>query len=237
VCRGWRKGGDYHFGRFQRKRHSRRRNPLLASPGRLLALDARVVLHRPDIREDELPKLAIRPYPLQYARPWTLLDGIQVTLRPIRPEDEPLMVKFHETLSDESVYFRWLHMLGLSQRIAHEQLIRMCFIDYDREMALVADYHNPQTERDEIIGVGRLIKAHGENEAEFAILVTDQFQRKGLCTELLRRLVQFGRDEKLQRLTGTILAENQGMQEVCRKLGFRLQYAPEEQLMKAELEL
>jgi acetyltransferase len=104
-------------------------------------------------------------------------------------------------------------------------------------MALVADYHNPQTEQDEIIGVGRLIKARGANEAEFAILVTDQFQRKGMGTELLRRLIQYGHDEKLQRLTGDILAENQGMQGVCRKLGFRLQYSPEEQLMKAELEL
>ncbi|MGI9057171.1 MAG: bifunctional acetate--CoA ligase family protein/GNAT family N-acetyltransferase [Ktedonobacteraceae bacterium] len=212
-------------------------NPLLASPGRLLALDARVVLHSPEISADKLPTLAIHPYPLQYAQPWTLLDGTPVTLRPIRPEDEPLMVKFHETLSDRSVYFRWLHMLGLSQRIAHEQLVGMCFIDYDREMALVADYHNPQTEQDEIIGVGRLIKAHGANEAEFAMLVTDQFQRKGLGTELLRRLIQVGHDEKLQRLMGDIHAENQGMQEVCKKLGFRLQYSSEEQLMSAELEL
>ena len=212
-------------------------NPLLASPERLLALDARVILHKRDISEDELPKLAIRPYPLRYAQPWTLLDGTPVMLRPIRPEDEPLMIKFHETLSDRSVYFRWLHMLGLSQRIAHEQLIQMCFIDYDREMALVVNYHNPQTEQDEIIGVGRLIKAHGENEADFAILVTDQFQRKGLGTELLRRLIQFGHDEKLQRLTGNILAENQGMQEVCKKLGFRLHHLQEERLMSAELEL
>ena len=89
-------------------------NLLLASPGRRFALDARVVLHRLDISEDELPKLAIRPYPLQYTRPWTLHDGTPVTLRPIRPEDEPLIVKFHETLSDRSVYFRWLHMLGLA---------------------------------------------------------------------------------------------------------------------------
>jgi acetyltransferase len=212
-------------------------NPLLASPERLLALDARVVLHGLDSSENELPKLAIRPYPLQYAQPWTLLDGTPVTIRPIRPEDEPLMVKFHETLSDRSVYFRWLHMLGLSQRVAHERLIGICFIDYDREMALVADYHNPQTEQNEIIGVGRLIKDHGENEAEFAILVTDQFQRKGLGAELLRRLIQFGHDEKLQRLTGDIDPENQGMQEVCKKLSFRLQYAPEEQLIGAELEL
>ncbi len=147
------------------------------------------------------------------------------------------MIKFHETLSEQSVYFRWLHMLQLSQRITHEHLTRVCFIDYDREMAFVAEYHNPRTGQNEIIGVGRLIKTTGANEAEFAVLVTDQFQHKGLGTELLSRLIQFARDEKLQRLTGDILLENQGMQEVCRKLGMFLQYSPEDEVMKAELEL
>jgi acetyltransferase len=212
-------------------------NPLLASPERLLALDARVVLHEPGISEEDLPKLAIRPYPIRYVQPWRLPDGTRVTLRPIRPEDEPLMVKFHETLSERTVYFRWLHLLGLNQRIAHERLIGICFIDYDREMAFVAEYHNPQTKQDEIVGVSRLIKVHGANEAEFAELITDRFQRKGLGTELLRRLIQFGRDEKIQRLTGDILLENQGMQAVCKKLGFRLLYSPEDQVIKAELEL
>lgn len=212
-------------------------NPLLASAERLLVLDARVVLHGPAISEGELPKLAIRPYPAQYVGPWTLLDGTSVTLRPIHPEDEPLMVTFHETLSECSVYLRWLHTLSLSRRVAHEQLIRMCFIDYDREMALVGEYTNPQTGQGEIIGVGHLIKAHGAHEAEIALLVTDQFQRKGLGTELLRRLIQFGHDENLQCLTGDILAENKGMQEVCRKLGFHLQYSSETRLVRAELKL
>ncbi|MEO7021131.1 MAG: bifunctional acetate--CoA ligase family protein/GNAT family N-acetyltransferase [Ktedonobacteraceae bacterium] len=212
-------------------------NPLFASPQGLLALDARIILHEPEIGEEALPKLAIRPYPLQYVQPWTLRDGTPLTLRPIRPEDEPLMVAFHKTLSGESVYFRWLHMLGLSQRIAHERLIGICFIDYDREMALVADYVNPQTKEQEIIGVGRLIKAHNANEAEFAMLITDRFQHQGLGIELLRRLIQFGRAEHFQRITGDILMENQGMQAVCRKLGFRLRYAPEGQLMKAEIDL
>lgn len=212
-------------------------NPLLASPQRLLALDARVVLHGGEISAEQLPRLAIRPYPTQYVRPWELRDGTPVTLRPIRPEDEPLMAKFHETLSQRSVYYRWLHLLNLSYLVAHEELIRMCFIDYDREMMLVADYNNPQTGQNEIIGVGSLIKEHSANSAEVALLVTDRFQRKGLGTELLRQLIQFGRDEKLQRLSGDILAENQGMQVVCRKLGFRLQYAPEERLVSVELEL
>jgi acetyltransferase len=212
-------------------------NPLLASQNQFLALDARVILHSAEISEDELPKLAIRPYPLQYVYPCTLQDGTPVTLRPIRPEDELLMVNFHKTLSDRSVYLRWLHLLGLSQRVAHERLIGVCFLDYDREMAFVADYHNPQTKQHEILGVGRIIKAHDANEAEFALLITDQFQGRGLGTELLRQLIQFGRDEKLQRLTGDILLENQTMQKICQKLGFRLQYLPHDHLMHAELEL
>ncbi len=212
-------------------------NPLLASPAGLLALDARVVLHKPETSEQELSTLAIRPYPLQYVQPWTLSDGTPVVIRPIRPEDEPLMVKLHETLSDQSVYFRWLHMIGLSQRVAHERLIGICFLDYDREIALVAERVNPQTQEQEILGVGRLIKAHHANEAEFAMLITDQYQHKGLGTELLRRLIGVGRDEQLQRLSGDILAENQGMQKVCKQLGFHLQYSREDQVMKAELEL
>lgn len=212
-------------------------NPLFASPERLLALDARVVLHNPQIGEGNLPRLAIRPYPLYYVQPWTLRDGTPITLRPIRPEDEPLMVAFHRTLSEQSVYFRWLHMIGLNQRIAHERLIGTCFIDYDQEMALVADYASPETGQHEILGVGRLIKAHHESSAEFALLIADRFQHQGLGTELLRRLIQVGRDEKLQRLTGDILAENQGMQAVCRKLGFHLRYSPADHTMKADLEL
>jgi acetyltransferase len=212
-------------------------NPLLASSSRLLALDARVILHEEGISEVELPKLAIRPYPLQYAQPWTMPDGTPVIIRPIRPEDEPLIINFNKTLSDRSVYFRWLHMLNLSQRVAHEQLIKMCFIDYDREMALVAIYDNPETGQHEIIGVGRLIKDVSANEAEFALLITDQFQRKGLGTELLRRLVAFGQDEKIQRITGDILTENYGMQQLSKKLGFQLKYSQEDNLMHAGLDL
>jgi len=99
-------------------------NPLIASSDRLLALDARVVLHGPAVTLDKLPKPAIRPYPLQYVWSWKMRDGNKVTIRPIRPEDEPLMVKFHETLSDRSVYLRYFSSLSLSRRIDHERLLR-----------------------------------------------------------------------------------------------------------------
>src|SRR5260370_29832425 len=103
------------------------------------------------------------------------------------------MVRFHETLSERSVYLRWFHVMHLSQLTAHKELIRLCFIDYDREMALVADYNNPQTGQNEIIGVGRFIKSHSQKSAEVALLVADPFQRQGLATELLRQSIQFTR--------------------------------------------
>src|SRR6059036_1547447 len=85
-----------------------------------------------------------RPYPSQYVLPWTLKGGIEVTIRPIRAEDEPLMVKFHETLSDRTVYLRYFSSLSLAARTAHERLVRICFSDYEREMVLVAEYRDPQ---------------------------------------------------------------------------------------------
>ncbi len=197
-------------------------NPLLASPERLIALDARVVLHDPDMTEDKLPHLAIRPYPTQYVQPWTLKDGTSVTMRPIRPEDEPLLIKFHESLSERSVYMRYFTRMQLSQRVAHERLARICFIDYVREMALVAEYRNPETNEPEILAVGRLSKLHGLDEAEFALLVADKAQGKGLGQELLRRLIEVGRDEKLRRINGLILADNEYMRRICETLGFRM---------------
>jgi acetyltransferase len=199
-------------------------NPLLASPTGLVALDARVVVQGLQVAEEQLPRTAIRPYPTQYVSPWTLKNGTPVTMRPIRPEDEPLLVKFHETLSEESVYHRYFGQLKLDLRIAHERLTRICFNDYDREIALVAEYKNPKTGQNEILGVGRLSKAHSQNDAEFALLVGDHWQKQGLGTELLRRLVQIGRDEKLERITAIILADNHAMQNVCRRVGFTVEY-------------
>ena len=114
-------------------------NPLLASPERLLALDARVVVYGPEVRPEQLPRLAIRPYPSQHVKPWTLKNGDAVTIRPIRPEDEPMLIGLHQALSERSVYMRYFQPLKLSNRTAHDRLTRICFIDYDREMALVVE--------------------------------------------------------------------------------------------------
>jgi acetyltransferase len=211
-------------------------NPLLASGERLIALDARVVLHEAGIAEAELPRPAVRPYPVQYVAAAKLKDGTAVTIRPIRPEDEPLMVKFHQTLSERSVRLRYFHPLKLGQRVAHERLIRVTFNDYDREIALIAERREGR-EGPEILGVGRLSKTHGAHEAEFAILISDAWQGRGLGTELLKRLLQIARDEGLDRVTASILPDNLEMQRVCEKLGFRLERMMDEALVKAEIGL
>jgi acetyltransferase len=212
-------------------------NPLLASPTGGIALDARVVLHEHHVPDSELPKLAIRPYPAEYVQPWTMPSGEQVILRPIRPEDEPLLVQFHHTLSEESVYFRYFGMLSLSQRTAHERLTRISFLDYDRDMALVAERTDPQTSKPELMGVGRIIKRRGFDEAELALLVADRFHGKGLGTELVRRLIEIARRENISRIVAEILPENEVMQHICRKLGFTVRSVPEDRVVKAELTL
>jgi acetyltransferase len=161
---------------------------------------------------------------------------MEVLIRPIRPEDEPQIARFHATLSERSVYLRYFHMIPLDSRIAHERLARICSLDYDREMVLVAERQHALTGEREILAVARLSKDDRENEAEFAVLTGDKFQGHGLGTELLKRLLKIARAEGLDRVTADILAENRQMIEICRLLGFRLQYAGNG-VVKAELEI
>ena len=164
-------------------------------------------------------------------------DGTRLVLRPIRPEDEPLLVAFHATLSERTVSLRYFHPMKLSTRVAHERLTRICFIDYDREMVLVADSTNPETGDHEILGVGRLSKIRGTDDAEFALVISDRFQRQGLGDALLIRLLQIGRDEKIARIFGIILPENVAMKRICEKLGFRLDHRPDDSAIHAEINL
>ena len=210
-------------------------NPLLVSPKQIVALDARVVLHDPQIREADLPRSPIRPYPTDYVTT-RKIGGVEVTIRPIRPEDEPLMVKFHKTLSDRSVHLRYFGLVSLERRIMHERLRRVCFIDYDREIALVADLKNRDGTH-QILGVGRLIKEHGTNEAEFAVLISDPWQGKGFGSELLKLLVQVGRKERLRRITGHIAPENTTMKSVSEQVGFSLHFDREADEWFAEINL
>jgi len=191
-------------------------NPLLASDKGLLALDARVVLQPASVRDQNLPRPVIRPYPRQYASDWTTSDERLLHLRPIRPEDEPLLAKFHEWLSEQATEPQYAQPI---QRSVHERLARLCFIDYDRQMALVAVDQQETIPR--IAAVARLIKLHGAPDAEFAIVIRDDCQGLGLGTELLNRLTQIARDEKLRRMIGHVSATNWPMLAVCRRLGFQ----------------
>ena len=121
-----------------------------------------------------------------------------------------------------SITNRYFTSLSLKQRTSHTRLARLCFIDYDREVALVVVHDEPDPARAEIMAVGRLCKAHDRNEAEFAVVVSDRWQRRGLGGLLLRRLVEMGRLEKLTRITGTVLAENHAMRRLCERTGFTL---------------
>ena len=206
-------------------------NPLLVSADGCLALDARVVLHDPSLPESALPQLAIRPYPIQYDSLLTLRDASTCRIRPIRPEDEPLMIRFHEKLSDQTVYMRYLEKLKLDQRIAHERLARVCFIDYNREMALVA--LSTVDGQEEIVGVARLAKMHGVNQAEIAILIRDDFQRRGLGKALVERLLRVARDEKLSRVVAFIRPDNIGMQKLATRAGLALDSASDPDLVIA----
>jgi acetyltransferase len=193
-------------------------NPFLASTEQIIALDARIILHERKIDPDNLPRAVIRPYPTEYIRKWKV-DNVPVTIRPIRPEDEPLMIEFHKTLSERSVQLRYFGALSLEQRTMHERLRRVCFVDYDREIALVAEQED-RNGPSPLLGVGRLIKEHEIDEAEFAILVGDPWQGKGLGTELLKLLVQIGRKEHVRRIVGYIARENMLMKQVSEDVGF-----------------
>ena len=180
------------------------------------------------------------PYPSRYVWLWTLRDGTQATIRPIRSNDEPMMVKFHETLSDRTVYLRYFTSLSLSRRTAHERLVRICTVDYQHEMVLVAEHKDPQTGEQQILAVARLNQLPSDRppkEAEIAVLVSDRYQRQGLGTELLRRLIQIAPDMQVSRLVAEMLWDNLAIQAIFHSLGFQLRLPSEGASVEAVLDL
>ena len=209
-------------------------NPVRVGPTGVSVLDASIILHPSNRHEADLPSPVIRPYPQQYVGPWTLRDGRSITIRPIRPEDEPLMTDFHQHLSDQSVYMRYAGALQLRYRVTHDRLARICFNDYDREIALVAvqNAHG----RPEILAVARMSKLYGGNTAEIAFIIRDRDQRQGLGGELLDRLIRIARDENIGRLVAEMLIENRGMRKLLSSRGFEIEVPePGDQMISAVL--
>jgi acetyltransferase len=212
-------------------------DPLVLSAAGVLALDASITLHGPEVEERDLPRCPFRPYALQYVSSWMTKLGETVTIRPIRAEDEPLMVAFHKRLSEETVYGRYFQLVTVGRRTAHEALTRICFVDYDREMVLVAERVDAHTGERSIVAVADLTKLYNTKTAELAVLVRDDCQRHGLGFELTRRLVDVARDERLENVVATTMTENRGMCAVFRRLGFTLSVDPGDDTVEVALAL
>jgi acetyltransferase len=210
-------------------------NPLVVSAGGSFAGNARIALYGAQGGTAEAPKSVFRPFPVQYVSAWATRHGQALTIRPIRAEDEPLMVEFHGQLSDNAVYSRYFQVVKLERRTTHDALIRECYIDYDREMVLVAERRREGPAERQILAIASLTKLPRKNHGEVAVLVRDDCQRHGIGSELVRRLVDVARDEGLDRVFATTMPNNVGMSAVFKRLGFTLSIGADE--VRAEFDL
>lgn len=207
-------------------------NPVLASPQRILALDARVVLTPPDQPPEKRRKLAIHPFPNQLTAPYTLRDGTTVTVRAILPEDEPLIIDLHARHSERTIRMRFF---SLVKTLSRDSLVRLCHLDYDREMALVAVQE--QADGPRILGVSRYYLRPETGSAEFALVVGDSHQRQGLGRHLLSRLIEVAKQRGVKRLVGQVLRENTPMLALTASLGFGAPVTVDNEVVKVEMGL
>ncbi len=207
-------------------------NPVLATPERVVALDARLLLCPADEAAEQLPRLAIRPYPNQYIAPFRLRDGREAIIRPIRPEDEPLILALHAGLSENTIRMRFFSMV---KTLSRESLIRLCHLDYDREMALAAVMRENGKPR--LLGVSRYYLQPQTATAEFALVVSDANQGQGLGHHLMQRLIDIARERGVERLVGQVLAENAPMLRLMRSLGFSSPVVVEDSVVLVGLDL
>ena len=208
-------------------------NPIIVDDKEALVLDARIIIDEEAVLGEVKPyeHLAIRPYPTKYIKKCRLRDGGEVLLRPIRPEDEPLISDLFGTFSEETMRFRFFRVI---RDITHEMLVSFCNIDYSREMTIVAEGSDDGQKR--IMGMARLVVEPDGERGEIAIVVGDPWQNRGLGTRLLDHIIEVGRDMGLKILFGEILAENTRMLHLCYKKGFKVERVDEENY-SASLEL
>jgi len=205
-------------------------NPLVASPRRIVALDARAVRdpnYQP-LTARPFEHLAIRPYPEGFNRLVTLNGGLEILLRPIRPEDEQLWHALIASCSFESIHARF----GYSFKgTTHQMGSRFCFIDYDREMAIVAELDEGDARK--LIGVGRLVADPGHETGEFAILIGDEFHHQGLGLTLTEYCLEVASSWGLRRVVATTETTNFRMLATFRHLNFELADGREENVVRA----
>jgi len=190
-------------------------NPLLADAQGVVAIDARVVVRAQPPQQRPYEHLAIRPYPANLESTATI-GGERLTIRPIRPEDAVLEMAFVNGLSARSARLRF--MSGL-RSLTGEMLARFTQIDYDREMALIATVGSGAAERQ--VAVVRYITMPDARSCEYAIVLADDWQKRGLGRLMMERLIEVARGAGLESMSGWVLADNRGMLALCHKLGFR----------------
>jgi len=190
-------------------------NPLIADDAGAIAVDARAVLRPVAARRDRYGHMAIHPYPAHLVSAWQPHEGPRVTLRPIRPEDAEMEQAFVKNLSAETRYFRFMDTL---RELTPQMLVRFTQIDYDREMAFVAVVGEDGRETE--VGVARYVANPDGASCEFALVVADGWQRKGLGRRMMEQLIDVARARGLKAMVGHVLAENRGMLSLCQKLGF-----------------
>ena len=188
-------------------------NPLILWDDKACAVDARVVLEKTDISSPL--HLSISPYPNQYEMAAVTSGGLKIFLRPIKPEDEPLLLEFLHSLSEKSRYYRFFSPI---KTLPHRLLARFTQIDYDRDVALVA--MDAEGERERIMAVCRLTRVPGTDKAEVAVTVGDPWQGRGVGAKMLERCIAIAKERGIGFLYGIVMAENTNMLGLARKLGF-----------------
>jgi acetyltransferase len=208
-------------------------NPLMIDENAAVAVDARIRVDYPQLSTDPYHHLAIHPYPAHLVSRVQLRDGEDILIRPIRPEDAEIEKQFINNLSDEAKYFRFMNAL---HELTQEMLVRFTQIDYHYEMALIAVRQVGDNEEE--IGVARYATNPDKISCEFALVVSDVWQHKGIGHHLMIKLIQTARDRGLEVMQGEILSSNVKMLEMIDSLGFRITNDPDEHTIKrAELSL
>lgn len=203
-------------------------NPLIIDENGVIAVDARIAVDTSrimrEVAEHQHPHLVIASYPTKYVAPRKLKDETPVLLRPIKPEDEGLFNELFKSLSDETKRFRFFEII---KEMSHDTLTRYCNLDYDREIAVVAQLQNNDKK---LAGVSRVILEPDGKTGEFAVLVGDKWQGLGLGAKLLDSIITVAKDMHLERIFGLVMQNNYKMINLCAKKGFEVNRLDEDTL-------
>ncbi|MBN1549843.1 GNAT family N-acetyltransferase, partial [bacterium] len=209
-------------------------NPLLVTPDNVVALDARIIID-PNIVNSPVKKfshLALRPYPEEYVRNIVLKDGMKITLRPIKPEDEPLWMNLLASCSKESIYARFRYFFYWE---SHLVAVKYCYIDYDREIAIVAEHGD--NEKKQLLGVGRLVADPDLETVEYAILITDAWQNKGLGGIITDYCMEIAQTWGIKKIIAVTTSDNPRMIELFRQRNFQIKPDTSSSLVDVSKEL